>query len=416
MQRGKSQELSRRDFVKGAATAAAVVSSFPFVARGAAADRPLRVGLVGCGGRGSGAAHDVLAAAPKVQIIALADVFKDRLDSCRAGLKDKAHMEVPEKNCFVGFDAYKKLVAMDEVDYVILATPPYYRPAQLTACIDAGKHVFMEKPVAVDPVGIRRIIAAGEKAASKNLSIVAGTQRRHQKSYIETIRRIQDGAIGDLVGGQVYWNGGALWYRKREAGWADMDWMIRDWVNWCWLSGDHIVEQHVHNIDVWNWAFGKPPESVVAMGSRLRRKTGDQFDNFAADFTYPGDVHVMSMCRQINGCDSNVSERIIGQKGISNCNGFISTVGKIEVDSPHPYVQEHADLIQAIRTGKPVNEARQVAESTLCAIMARTSAYTGKPVTWEEIMKSDEEFGPPDYELTEENVRAHVPVPGTVQG
>ncbi len=416
MQQGKSQEISRRAFVKGAATAAAVVGGFPFVSRGAAADQPLKVGLVGCGGRGSGAARDVLAAAPNVQIVALADVFKERVDGCRAGLKEKSEAEVPEKNCFVGFDAYKKVLAMDEVSYVILATPPYYRPAHLAACIDAGKHVFMEKPVAVDPVGIRRIIAAGEKAAGKNLSIVAGTQRRHQKSYIETIKRIQDGAIGDLVGGQVYWNGGALWYRKREAGWSDMDWMVRDWVNWCWLSGDHIVEQHVHNIDVWNWVSGKLPESVVAMGSRLRRKTGDQFDNFAADFTYPGNVHVLSMCRQINGCASSVSERVIGQKGISNCNGHISTTGKLEIESPNPYVQEHADLIEAIRTGKPVNEARQVAESTLCAIMARTSAYTGKEVTWAEIMKSDEELGPPDYELTEENVRARVPVPGTEQG
>jgi predicted dehydrogenase len=207
-----------------------------------------------------------------------------------------------------------------------------------------------------------------------------------------------------------YWQ----WYEKNNL--PGMEWQCRNWPWYTWLSGDHMVEQHVHNLDVVNWAINGHPISAMGMGGRQLRTLGNIYDHFAVDFEYADGVRVTSMCRQINGCDTNVSERVIGQKGISNCNGFISTVGKIEVDSPNPYVQEHADLIQAIRTGKPVNEARQVAESTLCAIMARTSAYTGKPVTWEEIMKSDEEFGPPDYELTEENVRAHVPVPGTVQG
>jgi len=304
-----------------------------------------------------------------------------------------------------------------DVDYVILATPPYYRPEHFTAAIAAGKHVFVEKPVAVDPVGARKMFAAGEAAQKKNLCVVAGTQRRHQNGYIETIKRIRDGAIGDIVSAQCYWNGGQLWYRKREAGWSDMEWMHRDWVNWCWLSGDHIVEQHVHNIDIINWVLGTHPISVVSFGSRQRRVTGDQYDNFSSDFSYPGPrkdtpIHVHSMCRQISGCKNDVSERVVGQTGISNCNGWISTVGKIEHQGNDPYVQEHKDLIDAIRSGRPLNETQAVTESTLCAIMARTSAYTGKEVTWDEILNSEMQLSPPDYELTEENIRAHIPVPG----
>jgi predicted dehydrogenase len=196
-----------------------------------------------------------------------------------------------------------------------------------------------------------------------------------------------------------------------------MAWMHRDWVNWCWLSGDHIVEQHVHNLDVINWAIGTHPTKVVSFGSRQRRINGDQYDNFSSDFTYPGEgtfdeIHVHSMCRQINECARNVSERIVGQKGFSNCNGIISTLPKIDYEKNRPFEQEHKDLIDAIRSGNAINKAKNVAESTLTAIMARTSAYTGQEVTWDEMMKSDMQLGPPDYELTKANCLAHVPVPG----
>ena len=297
----------------------------------------------------------------------------------------------------------------------ILATPPYFRPEHFEAAVNAGKHVFMEKPVAVDPVGIRSIIATGEKAKAKKLSVVAGTQRRHQKGYIETIKKIQDGEIGKILAAQNYWCGGGLWYHFREEGEGDMEWMLRDWVNWTWLSGDHIVEQHVHNLDVINWVLGKLPEKAIAMGSRQRRKTGNQYDNFAVDFFYPEHIHVLSMCRQIDGCGGDVSERVVGAKGVSNCNGWISTLGKIDIESPNPYEQEHADLIAAIRSDQPVNEAKQVAESTMCAIMARTSAYTGKEVTWKEMMESDMRLAPPDQPLTPEYIKSLVPVPGVVQ-
>ncbi len=427
MERDKSGDLSRRQFVKTTAAAMAASSVLPKLARGQASGKALTVGVVGCGGRGTGAAMDAMNADPNVRVVALADVFKDRVDGCRATLKEKNKCDVDEKMCFVGFDAFRKILET-KVDYVILATPPYYRPEQYAACVDAGKHVFMEKPVCVDPVGGRKMLAAAEKAVQKGLSTVAGTQRRHQKSYIETIKRLRDGAIGKILSAQAYWNSGQLWYRKREAGWTDMDWMIRDWVNWAWLSGDHIVEQHVHNLDVINWVLGTLPRKVVSMGGRARRVTGDQFDFFSSDFSYPNpdapdkpdmDIHVLSQCRQVNGCANDVSERVIGEKGVSNCNGWISCVSEKIEGGTNPYVQEHKDLIEAIRSEKILNEARQVTESTLCAVMARMSAYTGRAITWDEMINSNLVLCPPGYELTEENIaagviKAHIPRPGSV--
>ncbi len=406
-----ASKLSRRDFVKSAAIAAAATSAFPHFARAASPDKPLTVGVVGCGGRGTGAAHNAIMADATTKIVALADIAKDRLEGCRAALKKDRSQEIEDRYCFIGFDAYKKLLDI-KLDYIILATPPYYRPEHFTACIEAGRNVFTEKPVAVDPVGARKMMAAGKMADQKGLCVAAGTQRRHQNCYIETIKRIHEGAIGKIVSAQCYWNQRQLWSRKREANWSDSEWMHRDWVNWSWLSGDHIVEQHVHNIDVVNWAIGTHPLSVVGMGGRAHRPTGDQYDYFSSDFTYPGEVHVHSMCRQVNDCKDNVSERVIGQVGVSDCKGELSNFGKLQFEKNDAYTQEHKDLQDAIRTGKRINEAQNVAESTLCAIMARTSAYTGKEVTWDEMMKSDMVLGPPDYELTEENIRAHVPVPG----
>ncbi len=383
------------------------------------AERALKIGLIGTGGRGAGAAENAMRAAPGVTVVALADVFDDQVAWCRRHLKAQLGHEIADQNCFVGFGAYRKLLEV-ELDYVILATPPYYRPEHLEACIAAGRHVFAEKPAAVDAPGVRRVVAAGEEAARKGLSIVAGTQRRHQKGYIETIKRLHDGAIGRILGGECYWNQAQLWneqwFLEKKPGWSDMDWMIRDWFRWRWLSGDHVVEQHVHNIDVINWAIGAHPEKVVAMGARHQRLTGDQYDYFCADFTYPGEVHVISQCRQINHCTQQVAERVVGEKGSSNCNGSISTIGQIDTEGPDPYVQEHANLIAAIRSDKPLNEARTVAESTLSGIMVRQSAYTGKEVTWDEAMKSEEQLGPPDYEITPANIKAHLPIPGTMQG
>ncbi len=409
----KTDRFSRRQFVKTAAAAASMTVAFPHVLRGAADDKPIRFGVVGCGGRGRGACHDAMSAAPNVKLVAAADLYEDRLEGLRDAAQDMADLD--SKYCFLGPDAYKKLLDVD-LDYVILATPPCFRPLHLPACIEAGKHVFMEKPAAVDPVGIRKILAAGEEADKKKLCIVAGTQRRHDASYVETIKRIHDGEIGRIFSAQVYWNGGPLAYIERQEGMSDEEWMIRDWFQWRWLSGDHVVEQHVHNVDIANWVLKAHPIKASAMGGRHRRKQGDQYDFFYADLVYPGEIHVHSECRQIPGLPTNISERVIGEKGWSNCKNMFSKDGKVEkveAKGKNPYVQEHADLIAAIRSGKHINEAKNVAESTMSNIMIRQAAYTGKEVVWDEFIKSDLELKKPDYKLTPENILAHVPIPGS---
>jgi predicted dehydrogenase len=336
----------------------------------------IRVGVVGCGGRGSGAAHDCVNSSPGVKIVALADVFKDRLE----GLKKD--FQVADDRCFVGIDAYKKLMALDDINLVILATPPGFRPKQLAEAIRRGKHVFMEKPVAVCPAGVKMVIEASDLASQKGLGIVAGTQRRHQPEYVETMKRIHDGAIGEIVSAQCYWNMGGLWCHERQANESDVEWQIRNWLYFTWLSGDHICEQHVHNIDVINWAFNDvQPETVHGLGGRQFRtdpKYGNIFDHFGIEFSYPGDVKTISMCRQIEGTANNVSERVVGTKGWTDCCGTIVGENAWRYKGPraNAYVQEHTDLIKSIRDGKPLNEGKRIAESTLCAIMGRESAYS----------------------------------------
>lgn len=387
----------------------------------------LKAGLIGCGGRGTGAAINFLSAGPNLEIVALGDTFQDRIDSCRAKILEEKGQEVPIENCFVGFDAFEKVIDAG-VDIIILATPPYFRPEHMAAAVAAKKHIFAEKPVCVDPVGARSVMATAEKAKGLGLSIVTGTQRRHQRDYLATWQQVAEGAIGDIVSANVYWNGGKLWHRDPNPSWSEMEYMIRNWVNWCWLSGDHIVEQHVHNIDVANWFTGSHPVKAVGFGSRLRRVTGDQYDNFSVDYTFENGIHVHSMCRQIDGCVNNVSERIQGTKGSTNCQNRIldlegnekwkysyplDSEGKetnsVSVD---PYVQEHIDLVTAIRTGVPIVEAENTAISTLVGIMGRISAYTGKEVSYDELMNSDLKLGPKVFEFGPVDVSKEVPLPG----
>ena len=387
----------------------------------------LKAGLIGCGGRGAGAAINFLDAGPNLKIHSLGDVFQDRVDECKNKLQDARQETVADENCFVGFDAFEKVIDSG-VDVIILATPPHFRPVQFAAAINARKHVFMEKPVAVDPVGARSIIASSKKAEALGLVVGTGTQRRHQRDYVATFKEIYEGAIGDIVSANCYWNQSQLWYRNPKSEWSEMEYMIRDWVNWTWLSGDHIVEQHVHNIDVVNWFTEKHPTKAVGFGSRHRRVTGDQYDNFSIDFEYENGMHVHSMCRQIDGCTSNVSESITGSKGFSNCkNKIFDSSGKViwEYKYPQnedgtegesvkvsPYVQEHIDLVKAIRENKPYVEAENTAISTMCAIMGRISAYTGKEVTWDEVMNSDLKLGPDSYSFGKVNIEKNVPLPG----
>jgi len=387
----------------------------------------LKAGLIGCGGRGTGAANQFLSAGPNLQIIALGDTFQDRLDQCKASILKNHGQEVPAENCFVGFDAYQKVIDSG-VDVILMATPPFFRPMHLEAAVQAKKHVFAEKPVAVDPTGARSVMATAKKAEGLGLTLVTGTQRRHQRDYVANWQQVQQGLIGDLTGGNVYWNGGKLWHRDNNPSWTEMEWMIRDWVNWCWLSGDHIVEQHVHNLDVMNWFFGAHPVKAVGMGSRLRRVTGDQYDNFSVDYTFDNGFHVASMCRQINGCWNSVSERLQGTKGSTNCQNTIlgldgaelwkyeypldddgKPTSRVSVD---PYLQEHIDFVTSIRNNTAFNELENTAISTMVGIMGRISAYTGKETTWDEMMNSDLKIGPTVFVFGPVDIPKEVPIAG----
>jgi myo-inositol 2-dehydrogenase / D-chiro-inositol 1-dehydrogenase len=409
--------LSRRELIK-TASLASLATAFPSGLFAAQASERIRVGLIGCGGRGTDAAANCVEASPDVVIAAMGDVFPDQLQWSLGQLKEKlapGRLTATPETCFTGFDAYKKVVAAD-VDLVILASPPFFRPAHLEAAIQAGKHVFTEKPVAVDPVGVRSVIATSELAAKKGLAIVAGTQRRHQAHYLEIMKRVHGGDLGELVSGQCYWNMGALWVERAaqnwagrtERKWSDMEWQVRNWLFTDWCSGDHIVEQHVHNLDVMNWAFGAHPVKCTGMGGRAARTDpmyGNIFDHFAVEYEYPNGARVLSMCRQTAGAAENVSERVVGASGFSytdSADGYIKGKKPYENEqaSPNPYVQEHADLVASIKAGKPLNEGRQVAESCLTAIMGRMSAYTGRALSWDWVMDSSKlDMTPPHMEL-----------------
>jgi len=374
--------------------------------------REIKVGLIGCGGRGNGAINNLLHAANGVKVIAAGDVFQDKLDEFVFNLKDAFGQEIPKENQFVGFDAYKKVIDCG-VDAVVCTTPPAYRPIHFEYAVEKGIHCFLEKPVAVDPVGCRKIIAAAKVAESKGLSVVTGTQRHHQRCYVAAHQKIQEGYIGEIVSGNVYWNQGMLWYRERQQGWSDMEWMIRDWVNWKWLSGDHIVEQHVHNIDVFMWMTGLTPLRATATGSRQRRITGDQYDSFSVDFEFENGVRLTSVCRQIDGCSSRVSEFIYGTKGYwsSETNDIRDYKGNIvwkydeekaqaEFTQHDPYILEHVDWINHIRAGVAHEEATQTAVSTMAGVLGREAAYSGNTLEFDQLMNSDLNYMLPVEELT----------------
>ena len=392
----------------------------------AASGRELKVGVVGCGGRGSGAVVDLLNAADGIKVTALGDTFSDRLESLRKNLKEQHGQDVPAENCFIGFDAYRKVIDSG-VDMVIMATPPVFRPGHFRYATEKGVHSFLEKPVAVDPKGYRTVIATARQAKAKGLCVVTGTQRHHERPYVEAFQKIQQGYIGEITGGNVYWNQGMLWYRERQAGWSDMEWMIRDWVNWKWLSGDHIIEQHVHNIDVFLWMSGLKPVKATGFGNRNRRVTGDQYDQFSVDFEFENGIHLHSMCRQINGCSNNIGEYIQGTKGSWNSyNHEIkdlagNVVWKYDADAANaafkqhnPYVLEHVDWVNHIRKGEAHDEAEACAISTLAGVMGREAAYTGATVTWDEISASAQDYMPEKLEMGRMDMSKYtVPVPGS---
>ncbi|MBM4034056.1 MAG: Gfo/Idh/MocA family oxidoreductase [Planctomycetes bacterium] len=404
--------LSRRDLMKGAVAAGAAFTIAGATARGQG--KAVKVALIGCGGRGSGALQQHVEAARilndrlnlgiDLKVVATADYFKDRAEGTGG------RYGVPKDRCFGGPDNYKKAIESD-ADIILMAQSPNFRPLHLEAAVKAGKHVFMEKPAAVDPPGCRRVIEAGEDARKKNLLIVAGTQRRHERGYIETAQAVvEEKALGKLLTGRVSWCMGWIgWSAKQPIKPKTPGDLVRTWPNWAALCGDHICEQHVHNLDVANWFIGHPPRSCLGFGGSARRKAGDMWDFFSLDLDYGDGIHIHSMCRQISGCWDWVGEELVYEKGRTNCGGGLKPKeSPIPAELPYEdnnkrqfggHQQEHINMLYRLVKGLPLNEAKNVAEATAVAVMGRISAYTGQRVEWSEMMV-DPKKNPEVYDLT----------------
>jgi predicted dehydrogenase len=396
-----SAELSRRDFVR-TALGAGVALSAPTIIRAAAKGqgRTFKVGLLGCGGRGRGAAADALEAGKilglPVQIVATADYFKER------ALQAGKELNVPPQRCFGGPACYQALMETD-AQIVLMATAPLFRPLHLEAAVKAGKHVFIEKPVAVDPPGCRRVIAAGAEAEKKGLVITAGTEMRHDWDFIKTHQAVAvEKALGKLYAGRISFCIGHMFWSELINPKTGDD-LVRTWQNWIALSGDHLVEQHVHNIDIANWFCGGPPVSAVGFGGRAQRNAGDMYDFFSIDYDYGDGVHIHSMCRQVKGCWNWTGHDFVYEKGRTNGSDYPkpqkSPIPADLTQAPSSHYQEQVDTLYYVNKGQPINQARAVAESTAAAIIGRISAYTGQQVTWKETME-DPSINPKYYNLT----------------
>ena len=420
---------SRRDFIlSSAAGAAAIATGLSPIAAGAfvQGSDEIRVGLIGCGGRGTGAAKDAVEAAPGVRIVSLGDLFGDKLNESWAILEklgsDK--FSVGLKDAFVGFDAYKKVIHHPQVNYVILTTPPGFRPQHFREAIEANQHVFFEKPVAVDPWGVRHIIETGRLADEKKRCVVTGTIYRRADNFNEAIDFIRSGKIGKPTGGFAYYMAGPQWVKLAEDGASAMEKQVRNWPSYPWLSGDHIVEQSVHNIDILHWLFG-PPTSAFATGGKMALTDtelyGPSYDQFSVEYVFEGDVRVQFTSRKVEGADNRVANRYVCEGGVVDANpGELEirdhggkVLHKMTAKDAFPYVGEHRDLITAIREGRHINESQQIAESTLMAIMGRESAYSGKKVEWKWAMEeSQQKLGPEDPSFETAPPEMAVAVPG----
>jgi predicted dehydrogenase len=415
-----SENVSRRSFLKGSTAGAATFTIVrPELVRGAAPAR-LKAGLIGVGGRGTGAVDNLLTGCDNVEVVAMADIFEDHLERNLARLKQRKfadRVSVGPEHRFVGFEAYKKLVASD-IDIVMLCTPPGYRPEHFEAAINAGKHVFCEKPIATDPVGVRRFMASCKRAQEKKLTVMSGSQRRSATEYIETVKKIQNGAIGEILAlYSTYLSGPVMHAKGRDTKWGDMEWQHRNWYSFLWICGDQIVEQHYHNIDFMNWVMGTHPASVVASGGvawRPREELyGNIYDHLASDFVYPNGVHLSSVCRQYPPADPagtklyrRVDDLIVGSKGRS-------TGTDLGTEGINSQVQEHIYMVRSILgTGSYVNQGMAVAESTMTCIMARESAYSGLEITWDMIMKSQQDLQPKAFGYNEKMEMPPLPMPG----
>ncbi|MDN5200421.1 Gfo/Idh/MocA family oxidoreductase [Fulvivirgaceae bacterium BMA10] len=428
---------SRRDFCKSSALLAGgfMMTQLPVQASAfVEGSDKLKLALIGCGGRGTGAANQALNADENVQLVAMADAFRDRLDGSLSNLESKfgksKKIKVKESGKFVGFDGYKQ--AIDMADVVILTTPPGFRPIHFEYAINAGKHVFMEKPVATDAPGIRRVLEAAKLAKEKKLNVVVGLQRHYQTSYREIAKKIKEGAIGEIVSGQVYWNSDGVWVRERQPGQTEMEYQMRNWYYFNWLCGDHINEQHIHNIDVANWFIGDYPVSAQGMGGRQVRNGkdhGEIFDHHFVEFTYPSGAVIASQCRHQPGTMSRVQEVFQGTKGsVKTDSGNRGTIkdysgGTIYNhrgrNDPNPYQVEHDELFASIRSGGVISNAEYGAKSTMTAILGRMATYSGQVITWDEAINSKLSIMPETYAwdanppvMPDENGHYAIPVPG----
>jgi len=430
---------TRRTFCKqtAAATTGILASTLPLDAMSNVYDnKKLKLALVGCGGRGSGAAVQALTADDKVELYAMADAFRDRIDSSLNGIKEhfdgSKNIDVKEKNMFTGFDAYKK--AIDLCDVVILTTPPGFRPLHFEYAINNDKHVFMEKPLATDAPGIRRVLEVAKIAKDKKLNVVVGLQRHYQKKYITLYNKVVNGDIGKIVSGQVYWNDGGVWVKKRKPSQSELEYQMRNWYYFTWLCGDHILEQHIHNIDVANWFIGDYPISAQGMGGREVRNGidhGQIFDHHFVEFTYASGAVISSQCRHQTGTASRVDEVFQGSNGsvVIGKGEMTDLSGNIKYkypnkwnEDPNPYQVEHDKLFQSIRNNEVINDVEYGAKSTMTAIMGRMATYTGKKITWDQAINSKEMLVPNNLSwnstpptLPDKNGKYLVAIPGKTQ-
>jgi predicted dehydrogenase len=409
-------ESNRRDFLKSSAVAAAGVTALGHLASlrnavHAGVDETIKIGLVGCGGRGTGAARDALSTDHNCKLVSIGDVFEDRagrlVESVKGNLGDKADkVTVTPDHIFLGFDAYQKVIDSG-VDLVILATPPGFRPIHFEYAVKAGKHVFMEKPVATDAPGVRQVLAAAKVAKEKGLKVGVGLQRHHQAGYLETVKRLQDGAIGDILTYRCYWNGAGVW--DPPLAWEDkkseMEYQVRNWYYYNWLSGDHICEQHIHNLDVCNWVKGGYPVRANGMGGRQVRtdkKYGEIYDHHFVEFEYDDGTRMFSQCRHIPNCWNSVTEHAHGTKGTVDISGYRINVNGEEPwryrdKGRNPYEQEHDDLMAAIRANEAYSEAENGAMSTLTSILGRMATYSGKVIEMDAALNSDISLMPKEF-------------------
>ena len=431
------KKINRRSFVKKTTIGAGALLAVPY-----SVDAMVNVGnvkklklcVVGCGGRGTGAAVQALRADKDVELVAMADAFQDTLDNSLKSIKEELDGEikvnVKQKNKFVGFDAFKK--AIDISDVVILASPPGFRPLHFEYAINNDKHVFMEKPVAVDAFGVRRVLNSAKLATQKKLNVVVGLQRRYQKNYLALMDRVRKNDIGKIISGQVYWNSPGVWVRKRLNGQSEMEYQMRNWYYFNWLCGDHILEQHIHNIDVANWILNEYPVSANGMGGREVRKGldhGQIFDHHYVEFNYSSGAVISSQCRHQPGTNRNVSERFQGTKGsVSFKKNKIIDLNGNEIYSykergdKSPYQIEHDKLFKSIRDGNVINDGEYGAKSTLTAIMGRMATYTGQEIKWNQIMESDQNLVPDNLDwsstppvIPNSEGKYPIPIPGVTE-